>query len=113
MVWFMTYFSIKLFQEMRASVKLNNNNKNCSDKIYTCLLWTNIILFTILKIADYYEQDISKFVLCFNSKILLLKNMTHGSKAYDFNSLHTYCIDNKLENISDGIVIIWNFKGYR
>ena len=78
---------------MRASVKLNNNNKNCSDKIYTCLLGTNIILlFTILKIADYYEQDISKFVLCFNSKILLLKNMTRGSKACDFNSLHTYSV---------------------
>lgn len=92
---------------MRASVKLSNNNKNCSDKIFTCLLGTNIILlFMILKIADYYEQDISKFVLCFNSKILLVKNMTHGNKACDFNSLHTYCIDNKLENISDDTVII-------
>ena len=38
MVWFKTYFSLKLFHEMRASVKLSNNNKNCLIK-YSLASW--------------------------------------------------------------------------
>lgn len=56
---------------MTASIELGNNN-------YSLAFWKQGIIFrfTNLKIADYYEQGVAKFVQCFVSKILLFKNMT-------------------------------------
>lgn len=70
----MLYFSLKLFQEMTASIELGNNN-NCYNN-YSLAFWKQGIIFrfTNLKIADYYEQGVAKFVQCFVSKILLFKN---------------------------------------
>lgn len=48
-------FSLKLFQDLKANIKLGNNENFSNNYSLICWKQGKIFLFTNLKIADYHE----------------------------------------------------------